>query len=112
MTVPYSMRQQGWMLVDNGGPGSITKDQARAQGLPSTYATQSVVELDTLHCRCCGGVVIKNPERTRERNHCTKCNWFQCDGCAYLATLPDYVHQPFLQKVELAKTAAANLTCI
>jgi len=32
-----------------------------------------------------------------------------CDGCAYLASLPDYVHETLLEKADKMKTAAANL---
>lgn len=111
MTVPYSMRQQGWMQADNGGP-CITEAQARVLGLPLDYARKSVVEADMLHCKCCGRNVLKNPDRVRPRHHCSKCNWFQCDGCAYLATLPDYIHESILEKADRLKTAAANLICI
>ena len=111
MTLPYAMRQQGYVIVDNGGP-CLSEDEARTANLPLDYARRSVVEMDTLHCKCCGGVVVKNPDRIRPRGHCPKCNWFQCDGCAYLATLPDYVHEPFLAKVERVKSQAANFICI
>ena len=99
------------MQADNGSP-CLTEAQARASGLPLAYARQSVVEADLLHCKCCGGVVLKNPDRVRPREHCKYCNWFQCDACAFRATLPDYVHEAFLEKVDKAKTAAANLACI
>jgi hypothetical protein len=111
MTIPYSMRQQGWMFVDNGAP-CLTEEQARAANLPLDYARRSVVEVDTLHCRHCGGCVIKNPDRVRPRGHCQKCNWFVCDPCAFKMSLSDYVHKTFLQKVDDAKTAGANFTCI
>jgi hypothetical protein len=104
------MRQQGYAVVDNGAP-CLTEVEARAAGLPLDYARRSVVEMDTLHCRHCGGVVIKNPDRTRERGHCLACGWYVCDSCAYLATLPDYVHETFLAKVERVKSQAANFTC-
>jgi len=111
MTIPYSMRQQGWIQVDNGAP-CLTEAQARALNLPLDYARKSVVEADMLHCKCCGGNVIKNPDRVRPRHHCSKCNWFQCDACAYQASLPGYVHEPILAKAERLKDETANLICI
>ena len=111
MSVPYSMRQQGYTIVDNGGP-CITEEQARTLGLPSDYATRSVVEMDTLHCRHCGGCVIKNPDRSRPRGHCMKCDWYVCDPCDFKMSLPDYVHETILEKADKMKTAAANLTVI
>ena len=104
----YSLFQQGEVEVDNGSP-CIDEAGATFLGLPRAYAHQSVFIMDTLHCKHCGGCVIKNPDRVRPRAHCTKCNWYMCDGCAYLASLPDYVHETLLEKADKMKTAAANL---
>ncbi len=111
MTIPYSMRQQGWMQVDNGGP-CLTEAQARALNLPLDYARRSVVEVDLMHCRHCGGAVIKNPDRVRARGHCVKCDWFVCDPCAFAMSCPDYVHETFMQKADKLKTARSNLVCV
>ena len=109
--IPYSLRQQGWMHVDHAG-GAITRDQARRIGLPGFFADDGVHEVDTLHCKHCGCVVIKNPDRTRARGHCTKCDWFVCDVCAVEMQHPDYVHSTWLSRAEEAKRAAANLKVI
>ena len=111
MTIPYSLRQQGWMQADNGAP-CITAEQARVLNLPLDYAKRSVLEVDLLHCKHCGGAVVKNPDRVRSRGHCMKCNWYVCDPCALEMGLPDYVHAPFLEKVARMKASVANLTCI
>ena len=105
------MRQQGWMQVDNGAP-VLTEAQARALNLPLDYARKSVVEVDTLHCKHCGRVVIKNPDRIRPRAHCMKCNWFMCDDCAAAASQPDYQHETFLGKAEKVRSALSNIKCI
>ena len=108
MTTPYSLKQQGWLQVDNGEP-CITPLQAWQLGLPLDYARKSVVEMDTLHCKHCGGCVIKNPDRVRARGYCMKCSWYVCDACAYQMSLPDYVHETLLEKADKLKTAVANL---
>lgn len=108
MAIPYSMRQQGYAIVDNGGP-CLTETEARAANLPLDYARRSVVEMDTLHCKHCGGCVIKNPDRVRPRAHCLKCNSYICDGCAYLASLPDYEHETFMERADRLRAALANV---
>jgi hypothetical protein len=112
MSLPYSLRQQGYLYADNAGSPGITEDQARALGLPMDFARRAIAEADLLSCRHCGGVVIKNPDRQRPRAHCWACNWYMCDGCAIEASLPDYTHLPFMMKAELVKRANANLICI
>ena len=36
------------------------------------------------HCSC---VIVLNPNRTRERGWCSKCDRYVCDGCAYILHL-------------------------
>lgn len=107
MTVPYSLRQQGYAIAE--GDPVLTPQQTQAIDVPLAYAFRAVVEMDTLHCRHCGGCVIKNPDRVRPRGHCMKCNWYVCDPCAFRMTLPDYEHETLLGKAEKLKSALANL---
>lgn len=116
MTVPASLRQHGWTLVDNGSP-CITEGQARALDLPLDYARRSVVEMDLLHCKHCGGTQIKNPDRVRPRNSCMKCAEFGvaayvCDPCALRMTFPDYVHETFWGKVDRLAKLRQKLVCV
>lgn len=57
-------KYDGYLLLDN-----------RAAGQP-------LAELATFTCSHCQRVVIKNPERTRERYHCRGCDHLLCDDCA------------------------------
>jgi hypothetical protein len=43
------------------------------------------IELPAFTCVHCQRVVVKNPERKRDRNICLKCNALTCDsvGCTY-----------------------------
>lgn len=107
MTVPYSLRQQGWVFVDHAG--GITSEQARAIGLPLDWGKEGVHEVDTLHCRHCGGCVIKNPDRIRSRGHCTKCDWYVCDPCFAAMQHPDYIHTTIMQRIETLKAVSENL---
>ena len=56
---------RGYLLVDNRVSGG------------------QLVEMPTLTCAHCGVVVVLNPQRTRPRGLCFKCNAYVCDnaGC-------------------------------
>jgi hypothetical protein len=41
----------------------------------------TVLERATYTCSHCQGVVIINPERTRERERCATCDRYICDTC-------------------------------
>ena len=92
----------GWLFVDHRASPGLTEEQARFNGYDPKLAREGrVFEADTLTCSHCKVVVIKNPERTRERHSCMKCGGhFICDACAFNMTLPDYTHVPFEAKVE------------
>ena len=52
-------------------------------------------------CAHCKGIVVPNPQRTRARHSCAKCGHkYICDGCAFKASLPDYVHTPFAKVID------------
>lgn len=56
-------------------------DHRASPGLPGL---PQVFEAATLTCAHCKTVAIKNPDRTRERGHCFRCNSYICDACAAL----------------------------
>lgn len=97
------MKQQGYLFVDHRASPGLTPEQARFCGYDAGFAREGgFFEADTLTCSHCKCVVIKNPERERARTNCRACNHFICDGCAAEAATPDYIHRPFLAKVEAA----------
>jgi hypothetical protein len=57
-------KELGYLLVDN-----------RLSGGP-------FLEASTYTCTHCGGVVVLNPERKRERAKCHSCRHQICDNCA------------------------------
>ncbi len=101
-------KQMGYLFVDHRASPGLPEDIARAVGyVPELCREGKMFEADTLTCAHCKGVVVKNPFRTRERNHCSKCSYhYICDGCAYLASQPDYVHVAFEKVVEEIKSRA------
>jgi hypothetical protein len=99
------MRQHGgYLMVDHRASPGLPEDVARWAGYdPALCREGKLFEADTLRCAHCGSVVIKNPARTRERHNCQKCSGrFICDGCAFLASQPDYVHAPIEKKIDQA----------
>lgn len=99
----------GYLLVDHSASPGLPEDIARASGYDPKLCTEGkVFEADTLTCSHCKCAVVKNPLRTRARHFCQKCaGHFICDGCAYLSTLPEYVHTPFDKVIDDTLTAAA-----
>lgn len=95
-------KQMGELIVDHRASPGIPEDIARQVGYdPKLCGEGKLYEVETFTCAHCKGSVVKNPLRTRERHYCQKCSGhYVCDGCAYLASLPDYTHAPFEAKVE------------
>lgn len=59
---------EGWLLIDHrASPG--------VPGLPEGSAWESA----TITCAHCQKVVVLNPQRTRERGYCRKCDHYVCD---------------------------------
>ena len=57
-------KYDGYLLLDNRGAG------------------ERQLEFATYTCSHCQFVVIKNPDRKRERYHCRGCDHLLCDNCA------------------------------
>jgi hypothetical protein len=98
--MPFSrnLYQGGYLRVDHSASPGLPAAFARRHGYhPDQVAEGAVYEADTYGCPHCGGVVIKNPLRTRPRELCMKCNTFICDTCAAMTRDPDYVHRLFVQ---------------
>lgn len=89
-------KQAGYLFIDHSASPGLPEDIARAAGYdPALCKEGKRYEADTMACAHCTNVVLKNPFRTRERHYCPKCSGaYICDPCAYLMTLPDYVHVP------------------
>jgi hypothetical protein len=92
--VASQRRHEGWLLIDHSASPGIPADVALRLGLnPREVGEGKIMERATIPCKHCGGHVVKNPQRRRPRPFCRRCDHFICDGCAYLATLPGYIHQ-------------------
>lgn len=61
--------------------GYLLVDHRAGEGVGSSLRGGSVFEAATLTCSHCQQQIILNPERTRERAYCPKCDHYVCDGC-------------------------------
>lgn len=100
------MKHEGSLEIWNHGPGVTPEELARVGVDPVLACPQeSTKTLGVLGCSHCRGMVILNPDRTRERAYCFKCGQYICDGCAAIlhATL---VCEPMEKKIEQTLEAA------
>ena len=77
-------RHEGYLLIDNRfGPG-VSEEMVRASGKDAPIVGEGrMYESATITCSHCHTVVIINPDRSRPRNYCRKCDHYVCDkpGC-------------------------------
>ena len=67
-------RQMGEVVIDHRASPGLPEDVARAAGYdPALCREGKVYRQESLTCRHCRGVVVKNPFRTRDRASCAKC---------------------------------------
>ena len=71
---------EGYFLLDHRHSPGVPDSVVVAQGLPPG-AGHGVFESATYTCSHCEVVVVKNPDRSRERAWCKKCDHYICDGC-------------------------------
>ena len=72
---------EGYLLIDNRfGPG-VSAEFVRASGKPAPVVPEGAMyESATITCSHCHAVVILNPNRSRPRNYCAKCDHYVCDN--------------------------------
>lgn len=102
---------EGYVKIDHKDSPGFTPDQARAVGLgpiaPHVGAGKTF-EGATYTCSHCTGVVIINPDRTRARGFCPKCDRFVCDLCEAQRVTSGGECKPFTQIIDEVIDAAAK----
>lgn len=78
--MPTARRREGYLLIDNRfGPG-VSEEFIRATGKEAPFVGEGqMFESATKTCRHCQKVVVLNPDRTRPRGYCRKCDDYVCD---------------------------------
>ena len=77
-------RHEGYLLIDNRfGPGVtpsfVQQSGQKGLGVP-VVGEGALFESATITCSHCHTVVILNPNRSRPRNYCGKCDHYICDN--------------------------------
>lgn len=97
-------RHEGYLLIDHRASPGLPADFYRPLGSSAPACGEGqVMEFATLTCWHCKNVFVKNPNRTRERPYCAKCDHYICDGCKAISLLPLYDHTPFEKIVDVVK---------
>jgi hypothetical protein len=95
----------GELFIDHSASPGLPPGVAQRMDLPPELVGEGGrLHAATLGCPHCGGVVVLNPMRKRERANCFKCNAYICDGCAFLASQPNYVHRTFAEVAEMVRS--------
>lgn len=82
----FSKRElEGYLLIDHSAGDGITQEQAR-QGPTGTIPVPAGKKFEGPwfkcgHCFPNSRIVVMNPNRTRDRGYCPKCDRYVCDEC-------------------------------
>ncbi len=89
--------REGCLMIDHRNSPGITPEFVEANNLdaPAVGAGQTY-ESAIAVCSHCGGDVLLEPRRTREREWCSSCDAYICDGCGLLRKL-GAPHRPLRQ---------------
>lgn len=68
------------MRTQRTGEGYLLIDHRASPGT-GKVPEGTIFEAPTFTCGHCGGVVVMNPARRRERAFCSRCACTLCDGC-------------------------------
>lgn len=105
----FSKREmEGYVMIDHrDSPGFTPEEAARVgyAGLP--VGKGMLFQSPTITCSHCQAVVIINPDRSRNRGYCPKCDAYICDQCEAERVLTG-VCRPFKQIIDEFVDAADN----
>lgn len=74
-------RREGYLMIDHRFSPGVDAELIKASGLDAPIVGPGALfESATVRCCHCGTVVILNPDRSRERGHCKRCDHYVCDN--------------------------------
>lgn len=86
---------EGYLLIDHtAGDGMDSLGQRPA--VPGGRKLESA----TITCSHCQRVVVLNPDRSRSRGYCPKCDHFICDDCEIVRVASGGACKPFKQVID------------
>lgn len=106
-------KQMGEIIIDHRASPGLPEEVARWAGYdPAQCAEGKIYKQALMTCSHCGGVVVKNPDRTRPRGLCMECNnkegHYICDKCDFDRRQPGYIHTPLVKFIDQHLAVAAN----
>jgi hypothetical protein len=78
---------EGYVEVDHSNSPGITAEQAASVGSKLVVPSGSVFKSPTMMCSKCQYQIILNPDRSRSRGYCRKCDHDVCDRCSLMLKL-------------------------
>lgn len=99
-------RHEGYLFIDHTQCEGVTESLVMASGKQAqVVGAGQLYESATVTCSHCNRVVILNPERTRPRGYCRKCDHYVCDNPACNSKCT-----PFEEIIEQLQEQAVSLT--
>lgn len=98
---------EGYLLIDHRENPGVSREFVAASGQVSAVpvGANTLFECATVTCSHCQQVVALNPDRSRSRGYCRKCDHYICDRCtAVMAQTLECV--PFRKIIDDAQEAA------
>jgi hypothetical protein len=90
---------EGYFLLDNSNSPGVPDSVVVPQGL-IPGAGRGKFESASFTCSHCEWVVVLNPDRSRERGYCPKCDHYVCDACEVLRTASGGACYPYKARVQ------------
>lgn len=88
---------EGYLVIDSRAadplPEAFVKQARALKCVMSTGREQ--MERPIITCSHCQATVVMNPERTRDREWCSRCDHYICDGCGLARRLNGGACRPF-----------------
>ena len=97
-------KHEGYLLIDHRNSPGVSEELIRASNKPFIITKpDQLFESATVTCSHCGVIVVLNPDRTRPRGYCAKCDHYVCDnpGCGLEC-------RPFKKLIEELQNDAVN----
>ncbi len=107
--MPSKPRREGFLLIDHHDSPGVPPELVRAAGWPApVVGAGQTFESPIAMCAHCNTSVILNPNRSRPRGYCRKCDAYVCDSPAcnsectpHIKTIETLQEQAFLAEQRL-----------
>lgn len=105
--MPSLRRIESYVQIDHRESPGFDAATSHRLGLGRHCVGSVNYESAVVHCCGCSRGVLLNPDRSRERAYCKKCDSYLCDACA-LAIQNGAPHVPMAKFLDDAQEAAVK----